>query len=62
VAIYDLKGRQVRSLDAGGADPQDLHLTWDGRDSTGAPVASGIYYVRAVGRDVDLTKKVMLVR
>lgn len=45
VAIYDVLGRRLRTLvddefPAGGTD-----LSWDGRDRSGMPVASGVYFV-----------------
>jgi endonuclease I len=46
LSVYDLKGRQVASLEdeprAAGAHV----LTWDGRDQEGRTLASGVYFVR----------------
>jgi hypothetical protein len=40
--IYDLRGRRVRSYDAGRLGP-DRQLAWDGRDGRGRSVAAGTY-------------------
>ena len=47
IAIHDLRGRQIRTLEpAAGADGI-LNAVWDGRDEQGRDVASGFYLVRA---------------
>ena len=48
IAIYDIAGGSVRSLalgrlPAGRHSQRDRAAYWDGRDATGAPVASGVY-------------------
>ncbi len=62
VGIYDLAGRRVRTLRPQVTNPGDLQLRWDGRDQSGIDVSSGVYYVRAIGRKVNLSAKVLLVR
>ncbi|MBN2464817.1 M28 family peptidase [candidate division WOR-3 bacterium] len=42
-SVYSATGRLVRRLGAGSS------LTWDGRDTNGASVAPGVYYVRTAG-------------
>lgn len=46
LAIYDLRGRLVRSLVDEELMPGAHATTWDGRDDTGAHVASGTYLAR----------------
>jgi hypothetical protein len=43
IAIYDVTGRQVRSL-AAGCCPGEHRAAWDGKDCGGAGVASGLYF------------------
>jgi hypothetical protein len=46
LAIYDVSGRRVREL-ARGAYPAGARLvSWDGRDTNGVRVASGVYFAR----------------
>lgn len=60
VAVYDLGGRKVRQLTVGYRNLGVHQLTWDGRDSAGHPVPSGIYLVRALsGNHVAYTKVVL---
>jgi hypothetical protein len=51
VTIYDLRGRQVRSLYAGHRSAGRHEFSWDGTDESRRPVASGVYFYRGrVGR------------
>lgn len=62
VGVYDVAGRLVRSL----VDedlPAGVHAaTWDGRDVHGAPVASGIYFIRLDTGSATLVRKAVLAR
>jgi subtilisin family serine protease len=44
VSVHDLSGREVRELWRGNGDV--AHLQWDGRDSRGAHLPAGTYFVR----------------
>jgi hypothetical protein len=62
VRIYDPAGRLVRTL----ADKQmpagEHRFVWDGTDSSGRNVASGVYFVRAVAGGKEGMRKVVLLR
>lgn len=61
VHVYDVRGREVRTLVHGlqGAGPQSV--LWDGRDSGGNRVAAGIYFVKLHTKDgVRKTKVVRI--
>jgi len=60
LTILDLNGRLVRTL-AQGQLPAGQHVyTWDGRDGTGRPVASGVYLTRLNdGRETRLGKTIL---
>jgi hypothetical protein len=47
VSIFDVSGRRVADLVDGPLEPGTHVLRWDGRDSRGSRVASGVYFVRA---------------
>ncbi|NNE44608.1 MAG: T9SS type A sorting domain-containing protein, partial [Gemmatimonadetes bacterium] len=47
VSVYDLSGRRIRDLEPSGGDGTAATVTWDGRDTDGRRVASGMYFVRA---------------
>jgi hypothetical protein len=44
--VYDLAGRRVRELAEGWVTHEEVTFTWNGRESSGRRVASGIYFVR----------------
>ena len=60
LSVYDVSGRLVRQLDSGVREAGTHAISWDGRDRTGAGVASGIYLVRLSGRQEAQTKKILL--
>ena len=47
VAIYNVKGQQIRTLYSAESKAATQNLTWDGRDETGSRVANSVYLVRA---------------
>lgn len=62
LALYDLRGRRVRTLLANAPVPGDGEVIWDGRDDAGAPVSSGAYVARLEADGVIATRKMLLLR
>ena len=62
LAIYDLRGRLVRSLVDEELPPGAHATTWDGRDEAGAQVASGTYLARIDAGAQPATTWLTLVR
>lgn len=62
VDVYDVRGRQVQMIASGPLAAGRHVLSWDGTRATGAPVASGVYFVRAAVGDVVARKKLVVVR
>jgi hypothetical protein len=61
LSLYDLNGRQVRSL-ASGAFAAGAHdVAWDGLDNAGHQAAPGIYLVRLKGARTQVTQHVVLI-
>ena len=62
LSIFDVSGEHIVSLVDGfvGAGPMEFH--WDGRDSDGRFVGSGIYFYRLRTTDAVLTKKMVLLK
>ena len=62
LAIYDILGRPVRIL-VDEVRPMGVHeIVWDGRDSRGRSVASGVYLYRFQTPDFSQTRKMILLR
>jgi hypothetical protein len=62
LAIYSLRGRQVRTLHQGELTPGRHSFTWDGKDSSGRQVTSGTYLYSLSTGDHAVTKKMILVK
>ncbi|MFH1690215.1 MAG: FlgD immunoglobulin-like domain containing protein [Candidatus Eisenbacteria bacterium] len=62
IEIYDVSGRLVTTLAEGSMPAGANRVVWDGRDSHGAPAASGIYFCRASVGEWREARKVVLLR
>jgi hypothetical protein len=61
VAIYDVAGRTIASLEDRDRPPGHYSLEWNGRDNLGKPAASGIYFCRLqAGKEMRSRKMVLL--
>jgi putative endonuclease len=60
--LFTLDGRSVRTLYDGDQATGILNLSWDGRDGTGAPVASGLYLLHVTGAKIDVKSKIVVIR
>ena len=60
--IYDIRGREIRTLLDGFQQAGERSLVWDGRDANGNPVVSGIYVSRLQAGGSVATKKMILLR
>lgn len=62
VVVYDAGGRRVRTLVDEPRAAGDQDVRWDGRDSSGRPVASGVYFYRLTAGAVVESKKMVLLK
>ncbi|MFB0516613.1 MAG: glycosyl hydrolase 53 family protein [Candidatus Neomarinimicrobiota bacterium] len=62
ISVYDLQGRLVRQLDSGIKEPGTHTLSWNGEDSNGVGVASGVYYLVLKTGGSSFTRKMVLLR
>jgi hypothetical protein len=62
VNIYDLKGALVKALFSGDQITGEHFLNWDGRNSSGMAVASGVYTVVVKGENIYQRKLVSLIK
>jgi parallel beta-helix repeat protein len=62
IAIYDVAGRLVREL-VNRTEPAGAHrANWEGVDARGAPVASGVYFVKMSAGTYSGTMKMVLLK
>ncbi len=62
LALYDLRGRLVRSVDLGPLAAGSGSWTWDGIDDRGGPAASGTYIARLSSGPGSVAQKIVLIR
>ena len=62
MAIYDIQGRLVRSLEKLTQQPGRHEVTWDARNDAGSQVASGTYFCRIDFNHSVLIRKLILIR
>ena len=60
--LYNILGQQVRVLVQEKQDAGYYRATWDGRDTRGRQVASGIYLVRMHASDFTQVRKILLLK
>jgi protocatechuate 3,4-dioxygenase beta subunit len=62
VDLYAVDGRHVRRLELETTNPGRQEITWDGRDTSGAPVPSGFYVYRAALGGEAVSGRLVLLR
>jgi flagellar hook assembly protein FlgD len=62
LAIHDLRGRALRTIEPGTLGPGRHDLAWDLTDDRGAPAPTGIYFCRLLvdGMPADSRRIVVL--
>jgi choice-of-anchor B domain-containing protein len=62
LSVYNLLGQEVKRL-VDGFQPADSYETiWDGKDSEGLSLTSGIYFYRIVSEGSGMTKRLTLIK
>ncbi len=62
LAVYDVSGRLVRTLHDGAVPAGVSAFSWDGRNSRGVQVRTGIYFLTFEGTEETATRKLVLLR
>ncbi len=62
LAIFDVRGREVRSLLTGSQGVGEHAIIWDGRDGAGRAQPSGVYLARLIAGSLRVTKQLTLVQ
>ena len=60
--IYDMNGKEIRTLHNGYHNSGRAAINWDGKDKNNQLVSSGIYYYSIVSGRNSLVKKLTLVK
>ena len=62
IIIYDMLGREVRTLVNEYMLPNSYNIIWNGINDQGLQSASGVYYYKMISNDFVDTKKMMFVK
>jgi hypothetical protein len=62
IELYNIKGQLIRKLEVPPSEDSVTHITWDGRDSKGRVVASGIYLAKLRNGSETQTHRVVLLK
>ena len=62
VAVYDLLGREVITLHDGLTPPGLHQVVWNGSNTAGVPVSSGMYFYQVRTPNQTITRKLLLMR
>ncbi len=60
--IYNVKGQLVKTLAQGKAKAGENTLTWNGEDSNGKKVSTGLYFYKLQSAGKTLTRKLLLIK
>jgi len=60
--VYDVQGRKVRTLEGGSMSAGYHNVIWDGVNSEGAQVASGVYFVRMAAAGREFTRSAVMLK
>jgi len=60
IEVLDISGKLIRRLVNGKERPGRYLIIWDGKDSWGRKVASGIYILRFISDDYRINRKLIL--
>ena len=62
LTIFNVRGEQVKTLVSGTKQAGHYTVQWDGTNSSGVQVPSGVYFYRLNGEEINLTKQMLLIR
>jgi hypothetical protein len=62
LAIYDITGREVRTLVNSIQGAGESRVTWDGKDQHGSSVSAGVYIYRLEAAGTTLTRRLSVLK
>ncbi len=62
LAVYDMRGRRIRTLVDSDLEPGDYSVVWNGMDDRGRAVSSGIYLYTLKSGGVEFTRKMTVLK
>ncbi len=62
LSIFDINGRKIAELEKGLLSQGNHKVLWNGTNSNGIKVASGVYFYRLISGDKQITKQMILMK
>jgi hypothetical protein len=62
IKIYDITGREIKSLVNQKMTPGNYTVDWNGRDNNGLQISTGVYFYRFVASGNVFVKKMVLIK
>ena len=62
LSIYNITGEEIKALVNNDNNSGFHRVIWDGKNSTGNDVPSGMYFYRLTTKDLSITKKLLLIK
>jgi len=62
INVYNVRGQRVRSLLNEQREPGHHTVDWDGTDTNGHPVSSGVYLYRMTVGEFNVTRRMLLIK
>jgi hypothetical protein len=62
IAVYDLFGREIKTLVNESKDAGTYRITWNGRDNNNKQVSTGVYFYKTRANGFEKTMKMMLMK
>jgi hypothetical protein len=62
MAVYDIFGREIKTLLNESKDAGTYNITWNGKDNNNKQVSTGVYFYKLQASDFQKTMKMMLVK
>ena len=62
LTVFDIRGRRVITLVDRFQDQGVYHIQWDGTNSSGRALASGVYFYRMEAENYSVTRKMVLLK
>jgi len=62
LVVYDILGNKVKTLVEGVKPAGNYEVSWDGMDSQGKKMASGLYFYKLVTKNYEKTRKMLMIK
>jgi flagellar hook assembly protein FlgD len=62
LSVYNVLGQKIKTLAAKKFESGQNSVIWNGLNEFGNQVSSGVYFYKLSGNEVELTKKMILIR